>query len=407
MRLRALLTVGVLLSALSNALAQTITAETKQKVLLTMHTTIQRQAFVPGVDFAQWPGFLAKRQAEVDQAEDIPTFVNTVNAALRDFGISHIRLFSPQSAKARVTGISQGFGMATQKSESGLLVTLVAPKSPAAELGLEPGDEILQVEGQDKPASYPIPADRETTALTVKRKATGAIKHFLLAKKAYSTDRPNTLTWVGKETAVLRIPSFSRTYDSRQIEGFIAEVNKKKARSLVLDLRSNGGGFVRNCQHLLSLLSEPGTPIGTSVDRRITERYVETTGGDSKDMVAIAKWCGPTSKTVKLTQQPFLGKLAILLDKGSASASEITSAVLKEQRGAVLIGKQSAGAVLVSLFLPLIGTEGFEVQVPLSDYVSPGGMRLEKNPLQPDVAVEATPNEASDPALESALKAIK
>lgn len=407
MRLRALLTVGVLFAALPGAFGQSISSELKDKVLLSMQTTIQRQAFVPGVDFAQWPSFLAKRQAEVDKAEDVPTFVNTVNSALRDFGISHIRLFSPQSAKARVTGVSMGFGLATQKSENGLVVTAIAPKSPAALLGIEAGDEIVQVEGMDKPTTYPIPADRDTTALTVKRKSTGTIKHFLLAKKSYSTDRPNTLTWTNKDTAVLRIPSFSRTYDAKQIEGFIAEVNQKKAKALVLDLRSNGGGFVRNCQHLLSLLSQPGTPIGTSVDRRITERYVQDTGGDSKDMVAIAKWCGPTSKTVKMTQQPFLGKLAVLLDRGSASASEITSAVLKEQRSAVLIGKQSAGAVLVSLFLPLASTEGFEVQVPLSDYVSPGGMRLEKNPLKPDVAVEAPVTEESDPVLESALKAIK
>ena len=124
-------------------------------------------------------------------------------------------------------------------------------------------------------------------------------------------------------------------------------------------------------------------------------------------MVAIAKWSGPTSKTFKLTQAPFLGKIAILLDKGSASASEITSAVLKEERGAVLVGKPSAGAVLVSFFIPLRGTNGFEVQVPLSDYVSPGGMRLEKNPLKPDVAVETVATEASDPALESALKIVK
>ncbi len=407
MRVRSLLTIGVLLGALSSAFGQSVSSETKDKVLLSMQNTIQRQAFVPGIDFTQWPAFLAKRQTEVDHARDVPTFVNTVNGALRDFGISHIRLLSPQNVKTRVSGVTQGFGMATQKSESGLLITAIAPKSPAAQLGLEQGDEIIQVEGIEKPVSYPVPPDNDTTALTIKRKSTGTVKHYMLAKKAYSTDQPNTLTWTNKDTAVLRIPSFSRTYSEKQIESFVAEVSQRKAKALILDLRSNGGGLVRNCQHLLSLLSQPGTPIGTSVDRRLSERYVQTTGGDSKDMVAIAKWCGPTSKTVKMAQQPFLGKLAILLDSRSASASEITSAVLKEQRGAVLIGRQSAGAVLVSLFLPLANTEGFEVQVPLSDYVSPGGMRLEKNPLKPDVAVEGAITESGDPVLASALKAIK
>ena len=407
MKLRAFFTIAALLSALSSAFAQSITGESKEKVLQTMQATIQRQAFVPGVDFAQWPAFLEKRRNDVAKAEDVPTFVTTVNEALRDFGISHIRLFSPQSVKTRVTGVAQNFGLRTEKSDSGLKITAVAPKGPAAQLGLEAGDEIIEVEGMEKPTTYPIPADRETTLFTIKRKATGQLKHFMVQKKSYSTDMPNTLTWTSKTTAILRIPSFSRTYNTKQIAGFIAEVNAKKAKSLVIDLRGNGGGFVANCNHLLSLLTPVGTPIGTQVNRQMTERYVQAVGGDGKDMVAIAKWAGPTSKTFKMSQEPFLGKLAILLDKGSASASEISSAVLKEQRGAVLVGKPSAGAVLVSLFLPLRDTDGFEVQVPLSDYVSPGGMRLEKNPLKPDVAVETVATEASDPALESALKAVK
>ena len=261
MRVRSLLTIGVLLGALSSAFGQSVSSETKDKVLLSMQNTIQRQAFVPGIDFTQWPAFLAKRQTEVDHARDVPTFVNTVNGALRDFGISHIRLLSPQNVKTRVSGVTQGFGMATQKSESGLLITAIAPKSPAAQLGLEQGDEIIQVEGIEKPVSYPVPPDNDTTALTIKRKSTGTVKHYMLAKKAYSTDQPNTLTWTNKDTAVLRIPSFSRTYSEKQIESFVAEVSQRKAKALILDLRSNGGGLVRNCQHLLSLLSQPGTDV--------------------------------------------------------------------------------------------------------------------------------------------------
>ena len=66
MRVRSLLTIGVLLGALSSAFGQSVSSETKDKVLLSMQNTIQRQAFVPGIDFTQWPAFLAKRQTEVD-----------------------------------------------------------------------------------------------------------------------------------------------------------------------------------------------------------------------------------------------------------------------------------------------------------------------------------------------------
>lgn len=389
------------------ALGQPIAPENKDRVLSAMQNTIQRQAFVPGVDFGQWPAFLEKRRPEVDSAPDIPSFALAVNSALRDFGISHIRLLTPQNVKTRTTGQAQGFGFGALRGESGLLITAVAPQSPAFQLGLETGDEILEVEGVANPPAVMIPAEQETGLFTIKKKRTGQVKHYMIAKKAYSTDRPNTLTWPEPSTAVLRIPSFSRTYDRKQIEGFVAEVTKKKAKALILDLRANGGGLVANCQHLLSLLSPPGTPFGTSVTRTMAERYAKETGGDMKDMVAVAKWAGPSSKTFKLRQPPYLGKLAILLDRGSASASEITGAVLKEHRNAILIGRPSAGAVLVSLYIPLRDPSGFEVQIPLSDYVSPGGMRLEKNPLKPDITVEAPVSPESDPVVTEALRATR
>lgn len=404
---RSLLTVSVFLAALSPSFSQPLAQANKEKVLQSMQTIIQREAFVPGVDFAQWPAFLEKRREEVNKAADVPSFQLAVNNALRDFGISHIRLLTPQNVKTRVTGQAQGFGFSAQRGEGGLVVTAIAPKSPAFELGLETGDEIIEVEGVPNVPAVVVPAEQETTLLTIKRKKTGLVKHYMLTKKAYSTDRPNTLTWASPDTAVLRIPSFLRTYNRKEIEGFLAEVNQKKAKALVIDLRGNGGGFVANCQHLLSLLSNPGTPTGTSVTRNIAERYAKETGGDAKDMVAVAKWVGPTLKTFKLPQAPYLGKLALLLDRGSASASEITGAVLKEQRNAVLVGRPSAGAVLVSLFRPLGDPMGFEVQIPIQDYVSPKGMRLEKNPLKPDLTVEAAADSEGDPVIAQAIKAIR
>jgi len=404
---RGFLSLATLLAALSATFGQSISPENKNGVLQSMQNVILRQAFVPGIDFQQWPTFLEKHRADVDKASDTASFTLAVNNALRDFGISHIRLLSPQSARTRVTGQSQGFGFAAQKGERGFEITAIAPQSPAFQLGLEVGDEVVEIEGVGNPTSLAPLADQETALLTIKRKRTGQVKHYMVAKKAYSTDRPNTLAWVSPGIVHVKIPSFARTYNRREIEGFLAEVTQKKAKALVLDLRGNGGGFVANCQHLLSLLSEPGTPTGTSVTRAMAERFAKEANGDGKDMVAVAKWNGPTSKTFKTAQPPYLGKVVILVDKGSASASEITSAVLRERRKAVLVGKPSAGAVLVSIFAPLASTGGFEVQIPIQDYVSPGGMRLEKNPLKPDVVVEAQATTESDPVLEQALKAIR
>jgi len=119
-------------------------------------------------------------------------------------------------------------------------------------------------------------------------------------------------------------------------------------------------------------------------------------------MVAVAKWNGPSMRTRAQAVPPYAGPIAVLINGRSGSASEIVSAVLREKRGAVLVGRRSAGAVLVSQFAPL--RDGFEVQIPLSDYVTPGGMRLEKNGLVPDFEVEDPRRGAEDRAIPVAVQ---
>src|SRR5438270_5770669 len=91
--------------------AQTLTAETKDKVLKGMTVLIVRRAFVAGVDFDKWPAFLDKHRTEIDKAEDAVSFTREVNRALREFGFSHIHLLTPRAAAARVSTSTVGIGV--------------------------------------------------------------------------------------------------------------------------------------------------------------------------------------------------------------------------------------------------------------------------------------------------------
>ena len=387
------------------AFAQPLSAEAKTKTLETLQQAIARRAFVPGVDFSKLPAALEKRRPELDKAEDMRAFANTVNLALRDFGISHIRLLTPAAAQQRRTGQTLGFGLGMLPSTEGITVSALAPGSHAAGIGLSVGDTILEVEGQPVRSPTAVEQDgRETSLLTIKRKSDGAQKHVMLLRKPYSTDRKPTLTWPAPGVARFMLPSFTRGYSQPEVEALFAEAATKKAKALIVDLRSNGGGLVNNSSHLLSLLLPPETPTGVSVTREIAAEYKEKTGKESTDPVEIAKWKGPTRKTKATKQPPFTGKVVVLINRGSASASEIVSSVLREERGAKLVGQPSAGAVLTSIFAPL--PTGFDVQLPLSDYITPRGVRLEKNPVKPDVTVAGAPtrDEATDPYIQEALK---
>lgn len=396
-----------LLGVFPPVFGQSIDAAGKQAVLDGLERTVKARAFVPGVDFARWPDHLAKQRGRIDAATEAPAFVAAVNDALRGFGISHIRLLTPSAARTRATGVQIGYGLATAPDPRGLVVTTVVPGSPADKLRIEPGDIVVGVEGAEKPRAIaslsPDGTERDTCLVTALRPSTGGTKSYMLLKKPFDTTRVPELTWPTKDIAMVRLASFTRGYDRRMLEGFLRTA--AGAKGLILDLRGNGGGLVANLQHLLGLLAPEGTPTGTSVTRPMAERFRSEAGGDPNDMVAVAKWNGPSMKTRTQSVPPYAGRIAVLINGRSGSASEIVSAVLRERREAVLVGRRSAGAVLVSQFAPL--RDGFEVQIPLSDYVTPGGMRLEKNGLVPDVEVEDPRRGTEDRAIPVAVKELE
>jgi carboxyl-terminal processing protease len=398
--IRKWLIVFTLLVAAALANAQDITKETKDEVLKGVEDVVLNKAFVPGVDFTKWPEFIGKRKEELDKATDVPGFVTQVNRALREFGFSHIRLLTPRAAENRVRTLTVGVGLSVRKVDDGLEVRSVAQAGPAKEAGIEPGDIVTAINGKAASAVEELEGDEGTKVeLKVKKKG-GEEKEVTVERKKYSTVRPETLTWLDSETVVLRVFTFSVGYNRANVEKLMAEA--AKAKYLILDLRSNGGGATNNMNHLLSLLMPDKTVIGTFVSKSVADKYTKETGKPADDPVEIAKWSDSKMKTVKRSLEPFGGKVAVLINRGSASASEITAASLHEELGSPLVGSKTAGAVLASIFGRL--PQGFQLQYPVSDYVTAKGVRLEHNPLTPDVEATGADEEVIKKAVE-ALKA--
>ncbi len=210
------------------------------------------------------------------------------------------------------------------------------------------------------------------------------------------------VTWVDEKTAHLRLRTFGEKYKAKDVDEKFEEI--AKAESLILDLRSNGGGAVSNLQHFMSHLLPPRTELGTMVSRRIAKAYAEATKADPTNGVEIAKWTDRKFRTSTLKVEPFKGKVAVLINRGSASASEICAAALSEHKKAPLIGIRSAGAVLVSRIIKL--PEDLEMKVPISDFYTSKLRRLEGNPLLPDVEAPTRDTEACVKKAVVALAAI-
>jgi carboxyl-terminal processing protease len=382
-----------------------LTADQKTEVLKGIKDLIDQRAFVPGVDFSKWDEDLAKHKDDLDKAETIQAFSSVINGALRDFGLSHIRLLSPRAAAARTRTSTVGTGVAAVPDTDGLKVRNVAEAGPAKAAGLETGDVITKVNGKKPENGEVLNGDPGTKMDVEVKKANGEVKTVQIEIKEYSTVRKETLKWIGDDTAVLRIFTFSNGYDRENIESLIKEANTK-AKYLILDLRSNGGGAVNNLNHLLSLLMPDATPYGTFVSRTTYNDYVKANPDKDKTVEAIAAWSDRKTKTrARPGIEPFKGKIAVLLNRGSASASEICAASLKEGVGAKFVGTRSAGAVLASTFAKL--PEGFSLQFPVSDFLTAKGERLEKNPRVPDEEVTGSATADSDPVVDKAVEILK
>ena len=387
------------------ACAQALTPEQKENVLKSIEETLSTRAFVPGVDFKKWNDFLAKKKEEIDGDKDVASFTRTVNQALREFGISHCRLQTPRSTEQRGKTTTVGSGFMGTVEEKGIRVRRVVEGSPAKEAGIEEKDVITKVNGE-KPTKADAAAGEKGTKVHLEiEKPDGTTKQVDIELKEYSIVRKETLTWQGEDTAVLRISTFSAGYDRENLENLITEA-RKKAKYLILDLRSNGGGAINNLNHLLSLLMPENTPYGVYVTRKIADDYSKEKPEGPMTPEAMAEWAPNKAKTRKLKTEPFTGKVAVLMNRGSASASEICAEALKENVGAKVIGTPSAGAVLSSVFRKLV--EGFSIQIPVSDYVTVKGVRLEANPIKPDVEVTAVKKgDEVDPVISKAIETLK
>ncbi|AIE88062.1 peptidase, S41 family [Fimbriimonas ginsengisoli Gsoil 348] len=382
-----------------------LTKERKEEILSELGNVVLKQAFVPGVNLSKWPEFLEKQREDIDKAEKDTDFARAVNRALSQFGVSHIRFLPPRAAQSRVRTSTIGIGVGTRPDKDGLTIMSVFPKSPAEVAGIKQGETIVSVDGKLPEASDALLGD-EGTEMTLKlRDKDGKERELKIKRERYSTVREDTLTWMGDDTAVLKIHSFSRGYSRENIAKLMSEAGK--AKYLVLDLRSNGGGLINNLQHLLNMLLPDQTVVGTFINRSEAAQYAENHAGDqSADPIAIAKEVKDQFKTRHMPVDPFVGKIAVLVNRGSASASEICAMALRENLGAPIVGAQSAGAVLASMFRRL--PYGFEVQFPVSDYVSKNGVRLEKTPIVPDVEVTEKAEEGKpDPAIEKAIAKLK
>ncbi len=320
-----------------------------------------------------WSKWRHKYDSKIQTNEDAYVAINTMIASLND---PYTKFLDPKEfaeETSSIKGSLKGIGIQIGVKDGKLMVIAPIEDTPAEKAGLLADDEILEIDGVstkgitvDKAADKIRGKEGTQVRLLIKRKDVTPNKLYTITRaeieiKSISQKVPAE-TKIPDDIAYIRLSSFiSRNAASEFAQ--ILNANKDK-KGFIVDLRSNPGGLLTNAIYISDMFLD-GKVIVSTVDR---DGYKETQKAN-RGMV---------------TNKP----LVVLINKGSASASEIFSGAMKDNGRAVIVGEQSFGKGLVQEVNKLPYDAG--INITIQKYLTPSGTDINKKGITPDVVVELT-----------------
>ena len=327
---------------------------------------------------------------EVNQSEAMDAAINGVLQSLDPYSA----YMAPDSFKNMQTETSGEFGgLGIEVSMEAGVVKVISPidNSPAEEVGVKAGDYIVKIDDvqvQGKTLSEavelmrgPVGSDIE---ITVRRRGERKALIFTITREIIQVASVKSEI-KDDQTAYIRLTSFNEN-SSKQIKNKIKEFKKnKKIKNYILDLRNNPGGLLSQAIKISDYFLENGEIVSTKSKRKYENRKWFAKKGDIID--------GET--------------MVILINYGSASASEIVAGALQDHKRAILVGESTYGKGSVQSIIPL-ENEG-AIRLTVSKYYLPSGKSISRVGVNPDIVIaegsdEFRINTDTDNQLEFALK---
>lgn len=270
-------------------------------------------------------------------------------------------------------------------------LTVIAPidETPAAKAGIRAGDVIATIDGQSTSeltldeAVKKIRGEKGTEVkLTVVREGEEP-KELAITRDQIQVSSVKYEVKDG-DVGYIRVRRFGDDTDTA-IRNAAADLAKQGVDKIVLDLRDNPGGYLNSAVTVSSEFLADGVVVEERGRHMESKQLVANPGGN-------------------LTN----AKLVILINEGSASASEITAGALKDNDRAILVGEKTYGKGSVQEVKQL--SNGAQLKVTVAGWFTPKGVNISKEGIKPDIEVKLTPEDSNagrDPQLEKALEAVR
>jgi len=287
-----------------------------------------------------------------------------------------------------------GVGTAVRGVKDGLRIQTVYPDSPAKKAGLRIGDVVTAADGrrigglsEEKAVALIKGKEGTKVTLTVRRDKRTFKKRLTRARISVPVVSSRLADAGGTRVAYIALSTFGPRTAHVQMNEAIRRAKRRKAKGIVLDLRGNGGGLVTEAQLIASMFIAEG-PIVTTRGRSVQQRTLNAVG------------------------QPVAGKLptVVIVDGGTASASEIVAGALQDTRRAKLVGVPTFGKGVFQEILPL--DNGGALDITVGQYFLPSGRNLggagtkTGSGLKPDVRAQDDADTKRDEALDRALEVL-
>ena len=323
----------------------------------------------------------AVRAAYVDPVDDRKLMQDAVRGLLLDLD-PHSTYFDKEDAEAfdeQATGAYEGIGVELQQQPDNSSLKIIAPidDTPAARAGILAGDLIIAIDGK------PISAIQASEPL---RGPAGSKVVLTLVREGRPKPFDVTLARETIRVTSVRSRMLEPGYGYIRLSTFQADTGadfQKHARDLtrqaggqlkglVLDLRSNPGGLLTAAVQVADDLLEKGNIVSTRGRISISDARFDATPGDL------------------LKGAP----VVVLVDAGSASASEVLAGALRDNQRARVIGSRTFGKGSVQTVLPL--DNGDSVKLTTARYFTPSGKSIQATGIVPEVELKRAPREGED-----------
>lgn len=282
----------------------------------------------------------------------------------------HSNYFTPQEFAEFMTDINGevvGIGVTVEKNANGG-ITVIAPIEGGAayNAGIKKGDVIISIDGVeitnfeiDKAVALIRGTAGASVKIGLKRAGSNGTIYYTLIRKLVTINPVNSKILTGN-IGFIKITQFNGHVLAKMDEA-LKTMNSKSVKGIIIDLRGNPGGFLQEVVDICKKLIPAGPVVNIQQKGVITLTY-----------------------SSELAKAPY--KIVVLVDRGSASASEIMAGAIKDSGTGILVGEKTYGKGTVQQIFP--GENGVGYKITIANYLTPSKFSLDGIGLKPDVEVK-------------------